>query len=120
MGFFTKQDRRGEFYRLFDEQFGDSFTLIPGQEIIRKGIYGKGKTHPKVSDFTGDYVACGISDKVLRFRALNEKPRPAPAAAFGGLTDEEMIVPLITVATRKTAEYHPPMLGDITPNIKFF
>lgn len=120
MGFFTKQDRRGEFYRLFTDLYGDSFTLIPGQEIMKKGIYGKGTTHPKVSDFTGDYVACGISDKTLRFRALNEKPRTAPMAACGGLTDEEMIVPLITVATKKTLEYYPPRLGDVTPNIKFF
>ena len=41
-------------------------------------------------------------------------------AACGGLTESEMIVPLITVSTKKTQEYRPPMLEDITPNINFY
>lgn len=120
MSFFVKHEKKAEFNRLFEEAYGDYFTLIPGQEVLRKGLYGRGKTHPKVTDFTGDFVACGISDKTLRFRALNERPYTPPAAACGGLTEEEMIVPLIIAETKITKEYRPPKLEDITPNIKFY
>lgn len=120
MSFFLKPDKRGQFYRIFSDSFGNDFTLIPSSEVMRKGLYGRGKTHPKISDFMGDYMACGISDKTLRFRALNEKPKNPPKAASGGLTDEEMIVPLIVLSTKQTLKYRPPRLEDITPNIKYF
>lgn len=120
MSFFVKPERKADFNRIFTESFAEDFILMPKPELMRKELFGRGKNHPKVSDFTGDFVACGISDKILRYRSLNEKPHPAPMAACGGLTESEMIVPLITVSTKKTLEYRPPMLEDITPNINFY
>lgn len=120
MSFFVKPNRKADFNRLFNESLSSDFVLLPGAEVMRKSLYGRGNTHPKISDFSGDFVACGISDKVLRYRALNEKPKALHKAECGGITDSEMIVPLITVSTGKTLEYRPPMLEDITPNIKFF
>ena len=120
MCFFVKNHMRSDFKRIFEENFSGDFVLLSGGDAARKEIFGRGRRHPKASDFMGDYVACAISDKIMRFRALNEKPAPPPKADCGGLTEDEMIVPLVTIPTKLTLEYRPPMLEDITPNINYY
>ncbi len=120
MIFFVKNYRKSDFKREFEEKFSGDFVLLSNGDMNRREIFGRGRQHPKVSDFTGDYMACAISDKIMRFRALNEKPANPPKADCGGLTEEEMILPLITIPTDITLEYRPPMLEDITPNVRYF
>lgn len=120
VSFFVKSECRQAFERLFIDKFSSEFILLTRAELFRRNILGRGITHPKTSDFVGDYMACAISDKSMRFLALNEKPVKPPAAMSGGLTDAEMLVPLAVIPTKQTAKYRPPKLEDITPNRKFF
>ncbi len=105
MSFFVKADRRTDFERAFAKYMGHDFILIPRREVFTKNLLGEGRTHPKTYDFIGDYMACAISDVGLRYRTLNTKPKAMKKANHGGLTEQEMTVPLIMVTTHQTKEY---------------
>ncbi|MCM1578858.1 MAG: alkaline phosphatase family protein [Ruminococcus sp.] len=115
VNFFVKYDRRSDFERLFTEEFSDDFILMSRSEILRKELLGTGRHTAKVYDFLGDYTAFAISDKSLRFRALNEKHRPADKAAFGGFTSDEMCMPLSVIATKQTSKWKRPFIENISP-----
>lgn len=115
VNFFVKYDRRSDFERLFNEEFSEEFILMSRSEILRKELFGDCRPTAKVYDFLGDYCAFGISDKALRFRALNEKHRPADKAAFGGFTSDEMCMPLAVIPTKQTSAWKRPFVENITP-----
>lgn len=50
-------------------------------------------------------MICAIADKSVKYLTLNTKPKPPHAANHGGLTEEEMIIPLIVIPTKQTKEY---------------
>lgn len=102
---FVKNDRRTDFERAFHNHLGNDFILLSKNDILTKGILGGGRTHPKITDFIGDYMICAIADKSVRYLTLNTKPKPPHAANHGGLTEEEMTVPLIIIPTKQTKEY---------------
>ncbi len=102
---FVKNDRRTDFERAFHNHLGNDFILLSKNDILTKGILGDGRTHPKITDFIGDYMICAIADKSVKYLTLNTKPKPPHAADHGGLTEEEMIIPLIIIPTKQTKEY---------------
>lgn len=102
---FVKNDRRTDFERAFHNHLGNDFILLSKNDILTKGILGEGRTHPKITDFIGDYMICAIADKNVKYLTLNAKPKPAHAADHGGLTEEEMTIPLIIIPTKQTKEY---------------
>ena len=102
MTFYIKYDKRADFERLFQNYFAGDFILLPKRDILGKEILGTGRTHPKISDFIGDYMACAIGTKTLCHRILNAKPRKMYLAGHGGFTDLEMEIPLIIIPTKQT------------------
>lgn len=102
---FVKNDRRTDFERAFHNHLGNDFILLSKNDILTKGLLGEGRTHPKITDFIGDYMICAIADKSVKYLTLNTKPKPPHAANHGGLTEEEMIIPLIIITTKQTKEY---------------
>ncbi len=105
MSFFVKSDRRTDFERAFNTNIGNDFLLFSHREVFEKKLLGAGKTHPKTNDFIGDYFACAISDVCLKYRTLNTKPKSMSKANHGGLTEQEMTVPLIICETPQTITY---------------
>lgn len=102
---FVKNDRRTDFERAFHNHLGNDFILMSKNDILTKGILGEGRSHPKITDFIGDYMICAIADKSVKYLTLNTKPKPPHAADHGGLTEEEMTIPLIIIPTKQTKEY---------------
>ncbi|MBQ7783325.1 MAG: hypothetical protein IJ368_05085, partial [Oscillospiraceae bacterium] len=115
VNFFVKYDRRTDFERFFNEELSEDFLLMSRSEILRKEIFGTGRAANKIYDFIGDYCAFAMGDKSLRFRALNEKHRTAERASFGGITTEEMCLPLCVIPTKQTAIWKRPFFENITP-----
>lgn len=103
--FFVKNDRRTDFERAFHNHLGNDFILLSKNDILTKGLLGEGRTHPKITDFIGDYMICAIAGKSVKYLTLNTKPKPPHAANHGGLTEEEMTIPLIIIPTKQTKEY---------------
>lgn len=102
---FVKNDRRTDFERAFYNYLGSDFILMSKSDIMAKGILGSGRQHAKIADFIGDYMIIAIGDKSVKYLTLNAKPRQPYAANHGGLTNEEMIIPLIVIPTKQTKEY---------------
>lgn len=107
---YVKYDRRTDFERACHTYLGNDFILMPRSEVIAKGLLGGGEPHPKTLDFIADYMLCAIGNVCIRYQTLNAKPKTQHSANHGGLTDEEMIIPLIVVPTKRTREYRKKLL----------
>ncbi len=83
------------FEERFYKYFGNDFKLIAKEEVLNSEILGKGKPHKKVTDFIGNYLACAIGNKMIRYRTLTSGEHYSYKGQHAGLTKEEMIVPLI-------------------------
>lgn len=115
VNFFVKHEKRSEFERLFSEELGEDFILMDRSEMFEKMLFGYGKPCRMTDDFVGDYCAVATGDKTIRYRALNEKHRSADKASFGGITEDEMVLPLSVISSDRTAKRRVPFFENIAP-----
>jgi hypothetical protein len=97
--FFIKPERKAYFERRFTDLFGSDFLLYPKSEAGR--LFGAFRPHPRTDDFIGDYIAAATGRVSLSY---GSRKHPSPAFR-GGITEEEMTVPLIIFETKRTIEY---------------
>ena len=62
-------------------------------------LFGRGETHPKVDDFLGDYLACAVGNEYIEYAVLNQQEEVRFVGAHAGLTEDEMLVPVIALRT---------------------
>lgn len=97
--FFVKPHRRAQFEKAFNDRFGESFVLYTRQQALDMKLFGWGEAHPKVDDFLGDYIACAVGDEYIEYAVLNQPEENRFVGAHAGLTEEEMLVPVIALRT---------------------
>ena len=93
--FFVRSGKAKEFKEIFNARLGNKFLLLSKQEILKKEMLGVGKPHPKVDEFLGDFVAVAISDWDLSYSTIHELYELDKKGNHSGLTEDEVIVPLI-------------------------
>ncbi len=93
--FFVKEGKETLFKDRFNNLFGDKYLLFTKEEVVEKGLYGRGIPHKKFDEFVGNFVAVAI-DKYM-FTLGESKGYKGHHA---GLTEDEMIVPLITYSKK--------------------
>ena len=71
---------------------GDSYTLYTHQQVLDKALFGPGPNHPMLEAMVGDYLAVARTPLTL---FPNRGYRDAMAATHGGLTPQELSVPLV-------------------------
>lgn len=98
--FFVKDEYKSTFADRFSTVFGNKFMLFSHDEFLQKGLFGDGTQHTKITDFVGDYVAVAVSDIALWYKD-NHGEFNDFKASHAGLTEEEMLVPLIIVEKGK-------------------
>jgi hypothetical protein len=94
---FVKPGMEEVFEERFKKYFSDDFILIPREVVLSSGLLGKGKPHRKVDDFIGNYLACAVTGKLLRYRTLTYREPYVFKGHHAGLTEKEMLVPLIVL-----------------------
>ena len=95
--FHVKPGCAAEFKEEFEKEFGEWFMLVTRDDYLEKFI-GPGVPHQRAGDFIGDFVAIAISDRMFRHTA--ELTRNGKFASYhAGLTESEMLVPLIVIET---------------------
>jgi len=94
--FFVKPGQKNNFQNLFQKYFGNEFVLFTKDEFLVSGILGKGKKHPMVEDFIGDFVAIAVRNKSLKY-STGEREFPSFKANHAGFSWDEMTVPLIVL-----------------------
>lgn len=77
----------------FERAWAGSFTLLGSVQALRAGLFGPGEPTVATSDRLGDLIAVSNTDAYLWW-APKENPL---VGRHGGLTAEEMIVPLLAV-----------------------
>ena len=87
-----------EFTERFNKVFRDEFWLMTREEFIEeKGFLGKGKKHPKVDEFVGNYVALSTSGSIIRIETFLVEGKEVKKSTHCGLSRDEMEVPVIVV-----------------------
>lgn len=89
--FHVKAEYLEAFPRVFREEYGEKFLLIPHEDFIMQYL-GKGPEHKKIRDFVGDYVALATDRDCIDNRRRSDFELKGVHA---GLTEQEMLVPLI-------------------------
>lgn len=92
--FYVKPHRRAAFEHIFRQKLGQWFILLSREDVYRTGIFGRGQANAKFDDFIGDYIACAIADKSIDYRVSGVKTDEL-AGRHAGLTEDEMLVPVI-------------------------
>lgn len=92
--FFIKEDKLDKFSSEFKKIFTEDFLLFSKQDFVKSGLLGNGIMHPQLFDFLGNFVAISTSKKSLRY-STGEKEFASLKADHAGISEQEMIVPLI-------------------------
>lgn len=97
---FVKDSMGDRLERAFSEHFPEDFLLMKKEEVIKRGLFGRGTPHPRFNDMLGDYLAVAVGDI-----SLYNKSSKNFKANHAGLTRAEMEIPLID-AGQHTSDQH--------------
>ncbi|MCL2540093.1 MAG: alkaline phosphatase family protein [Firmicutes bacterium] len=95
--FFVQAGKGLQFREAFNKLFEHKFLLLAKHELLELGWLGTGKPHQKTEELLGDFIAIGIADWDLTYSTIHDLYEQDKKANHGGLTAEEMIIPLIIV-----------------------
>ncbi len=97
ISFFVKPHKMDKFKEVI-KKYKDDYIFLTRQEFIAKGYLGNGIMHPKIDDFLGDYLAIAISTAAMKSIYMqNGKWKKEFLAHHAGLTEDEMLIPLIKI-----------------------
>ena len=96
VNFFIKEEKKDEFINLFNKYFGNDFDIYSMEEIIDSKLFGDGVENEIFRDALGDFLAIGKTDKTLLYEGSD-----ILKSQHAGYTDDEILVPLILVKTKK-------------------
>ena len=97
VNFFIKEDKKEEFKKLFNKYFSNEFDLYEMNDVIESKLFGDGKENEIFRDALGDYLAIAKANKAILY--IGNEPL---ASQHAGYTDDEILVPLIIINTKKT------------------
>ena len=60
-------------------------------------LFGKGRYHERFHDFVGDYIAVAKSNAIIHYKVTGGKEPHHFKGHHAGVTDEEMLIPLIII-----------------------
>lgn len=93
----VKRGREAEFERAFQDALGADFLLMSREEALEGQLFGPGALHPKADDFLGDYLALATGSKAIYYHPQGAPPHGRMIGHHAGLTEAEMLVPLIVI-----------------------
>jgi hypothetical protein len=93
MYLFIKPGQVDQVKAYFNQAWPGNFTFLDSSTAVAKGLFGPGVPHPRLVDRTGDLIAIAHEDAYLWWA---EKENML-VGQHGGLSAEEMTVPLLTV-----------------------
>ena len=85
-----------EFKLNLKKYFNNQYIIYTKNQFLKSGLLGTGKQHNRINDYIGDYVVIVYGDINLLYSIDNNKSSNH-YADHGGITKEEMVVPLIAI-----------------------
>ena len=101
VAFYVKEDKKEQFETEFKQRFGQDFILLSAEEYLRQGYAGEGPMHHKFREFLGDYMALATGSRILQYQTPDGIDSVEFKAHHAGLTQNEMIVPMIVYQSDK-------------------
>ena len=103
VAFYIKEEKKEQFEKEFNKRFGNDFILMTSEEYLRQGYAGEGEMHPKFREFLGDYMALATGNRILQYQTEDgiSSEKFDFKAHHAGLTEKEMIIPLIVYQSDK-------------------
>lgn len=93
VGIKVREGYKEKFRTLFEEKLGDYFLLMNYNEAIDNKMFGDGIEHKYLKDLPCDFIAVSVD----KYYLVNEENDSICMASCSGLTEKEMLVPLIVV-----------------------
>lgn len=90
-----------EFKLGFNKYFSNDFILYSQEEIINNKIFGTGINNIHFEEAIGDYVALAKSNKAILYEKTDDLLKSHLKSMHGGLTDREMLIPVIVKEKQK-------------------
>ena len=95
---FVRPSKVKDFEEIVKNQMSKFCWCFKGKKLIKDNFYGLGTPNKKLYDRVGDYVLIMKENYILRDKLANyEKPKKFHKSKHGGVSDDEMIVPLILI-----------------------
>ena len=91
---YVRPDRTGEFERYVRGELAGQVRLYRSETLIEQGWFGPGTPHPKLRERVGDYTLVTKDNWTVKDWLPGEQ-RYRHIGVHAGLSDEEMIVPLV-------------------------
>lgn len=93
---FIKEGKKSQFLDSFHRYMGDTYQIYSREEVCRRELFGPGPVHPRFYGMLGDYLAVAHTSLTL---FPNRQYYDSMTAGHGGMTAEELTVPLIMAQT---------------------
>jgi predicted AlkP superfamily pyrophosphatase or phosphodiesterase len=94
---YVRPERRADFERYVTTKLGAYATLHRSRNLIAQNWFGPGAPHRRLAERVGDYTLVMKENRTLKDWLPNEK-RHVHIGVHGGISDDEMYVPLIMLA----------------------
>lgn len=94
---YVRQGRAEAFERYVQSELRHCTSLVRSEDLIAAGGFGCGEAHPRLTERVGDYVLLMKENYVLKDWLPGEK-RYQQIGVHGGVSDGEMLVPLVTAS----------------------
>jgi predicted AlkP superfamily pyrophosphatase or phosphodiesterase len=95
--FHLKEGQRRAFVELFQQRYADRMVLLDIDQVERMELLGPGKIAPAVRRRFGDFIAFPHRAATIAFHPPGKPPGELYLAVHGGLSPQEMKVPLFVV-----------------------
>jgi hypothetical protein len=79
----------------------EGFQLFPSKELIEKSAFGQTADSRSLEEVVGDLTALSASQNALQYPFFNEDRTRMQLGSHGGMTAEEIIVPLLSAKLSK-------------------
>ncbi len=96
---YVHPSKAAQFEAYVKEHLDHAFTLVPYVELLSKEYFGLFDPHPRLFDRVGDYLLIAKENYMLREDLLGEE-RETLIGHHGGVSEQEMFVPLITALNK--------------------
>ena len=95
---YVKSDRYDDFSRYLANNLAEQITVHPSRQLLEQHYYGLGSAHPDLHSRIGDFVLEMNENHTIMDTLPNEK-HFYHIGTHGGLSEDEMLVPLIIIET---------------------
>lgn len=96
VSFFVKKGKEKDFENAIKKNLKAGYLLYKKDEFLSEKLLGNGIEHDRIKNYIGDYVIICYNNLNIRYSVTGERGKKH-LADHGGITKDEMLVPVIVI-----------------------